>query len=340
MGHSLISYNPTLAKQIIRSPERYSIEQYLSPACSPELIKTYDRLFGTHLNGPIDRTGQLPSYLNVKVTEPIPSIDNFDMSFEAVCEQRAKELGALGEYINVLWSGGLDSTFTIFCLLQHLPADQIRVVGTYASIIESGDLFDNHIKNRVECNIGVIDRDIFVGPQELYVSGILGNQVFGAGNIFGNKFPANFGSLSTIHKDYTKHIPEDILEMLDPVIKAFPRKIETVEDFRWFIMFNFTWQAMKWEINTNLTDDYFGRVLGFFDHDNFQKWALTSKDPWQLDPANNLTHRWQMRDLLDRWLGPNNYARQKDKSLSILFAKRKTWFAILDNYTNIHFEGR
>jgi hypothetical protein len=76
----------------------------------------------------------------------------------------------------------------------------------------------------------------------------------------------------------------------------------------------------------------------FFDSTEIQQWSMSTKEPKQLDPADNLTHRWQMRQLIDRWIGPNNYTRSKDKAVSVLYTKKHEWFALLDNYTNIYFK--
>ena len=63
---------------------------------------------------------------------------------------RCIELLSTGKQINVAWSGGIDSTFVLFSLYNYAnDKSQISVYGTYNSIIESGDLFDRFIKNRI-----------------------------------------------------------------------------------------------------------------------------------------------------------------------------------------------
>lgn len=335
MSQSILAYNPVLVKKLILGKPSEVLKPFLTDIT---LFKKYQVVFGRrYINSMIDRTGQLPHFLKVKQLDHLPSPK--EISFENAVEARAKSLLSHNRHIRVLWSGGLDSTFTLFALLQYAQPGQVSVFGTYSSIMESGTLFDKHIRTRVEFDIGVFTQDLKPNKDYMFVSGMLGNQIFGPGNIFDNEgCPKQYGSLENIYSDYQKVVNEEVLEFLNPSIKAFPKSLETVEDFRWYLMFNFPWQSLRLENNIYLPEEQYGTIIPFFDSVEIQQWALTTTDPRQKDPNDILTHRWQMRDLINRWIGLNEYTARKDKTVSILYTKPKDWFALLDNYTNIYFK--
>ena len=332
MTQQLLSYNARLVRQLYNNAHtRHQLNDYLGLGD----FLTHERVFGSQINAVIDRTGAIPHFLDIKITEPIPT-ELTTMSFDDVVRARAKELVAQNKPIKVMWSGGLDSTFTLFVLREYAQKGQLSVFGTWGSILESGDLFDLYIKGRTPHEIGVFGKDLNLDTDAIVVSGMLGNQVFGPANIINDAFRCNYGTMDMINQPYEKSIDPFICEFLDPSIKASPKKIETLADFRWWMMFNYSWQSMKWEYNAYLPATQFGKIVGFFDDIRFQQWALSTKDTWQLDPTNHLTHRWQMRKIIDQCIGPNDYTKTKDKSVSVLYTKNKSWFALLDNYTNIH----
>lgn len=334
MTQTILAYNPVLTKKLLLGRPNTLLTPFLTDI---SVFHQYQKVFGKHINSMIDRTGQMPHFLKVTNLNPLP-IPAY-ISFEHAVELRAKYLLAKNKHVRVLWSGGLDSTFTLFALLQYAQPGQVSVFGTYSSIIESGTLFDKHIKDRVEYDIGVFSQDLKPNKDFTYVSGMLGNQVFGPGNVFDlNGFPKQYGSPETIFRDYRTVIDEEVLEILDPSIKTFPRKLESVEDFRWYLMFNFPWQSLGLEHNIYLPEEQYGKIHPFFDSIEIQQWAMTNTESRQLDPDDMLTHRWQLRKLIDRWIGPNEYTKNKDKTVSILYAKPTGWYALLDNYSNIYFK--
>ena len=293
-----------------------------------------------------DRTKQLPHFLNITAdAHPMPGkVEKYNRSFWDVTEQRARELLSLDKPINVMWSGGIDSTYILY-VLQHYAndPDQIRVYGTYNSIIESGDVFDRHIKNNFRHYIKVASpntenfKDIKDG---IFVSGMCGNQLFGpTDNMFaqGGKgmFHHTLGTPETIYKPYEKHINPDLLDFFWPMIKASPRKIETVADLRWYCIFNLDWYTAIYEHRIQIEKQYAENIYGFFDSIPFQEWAINTKEPFTKIKGNPLTHRWQMRDVLKEF-GLSHYATHKDKKISNFAFLDSNWMLLLDGYQNIY----
>jgi len=312
---------------------------------SRKLFDNYER-FGLNKHNMIyDRTGSIPHYLNISSLHPIPTLQpDFNLTFFECAEQRTKELLALDQPINVMWSGGIDSTFILFMLRHYAnDPDQIRVYGTYNSIIESGDLFDRRIKDNFEYFIKVPSSNQFNFTEfdGIYVSGMCGNQLFGpTDNMFATGGTAMFhhtlGTPDTIYEDYHTNIDPELLEFLDPAIKASPRKIETVADLRWYCIFNLDWYTALYEHKTHLAEIDVARIHGFFDTDNFQQWAITTKEPFTKVKGNPNTHRWQMRDILAELFNEPNFARNKDKRISNFRVLDPFWLFLMENYNNMY----
>lgn len=312
----------------------------LSDNCS-QVFKDYDKFGLNNYNSVFDRTNVLPHYLKIaKDIHPIPTA-LCNKSFYEVSEDRAKKLLSLDVPINVMWSGGLDSTYILFILKYFAnDPDQVRVYGTYNSIIESGDLFERRIKNEFKYNIKV-SQDNFSNYEHdgIYVSGMCGNQLFGpTDDMFATGSTAMFhhtlGTPKTIYEPYTTINPE-ILEFLDPIIKSSPKKIETIADLRWLCIFNLDWYTAIYEHKILLPKSKYEKIHGFFDYDEFQSWAINTKEPFTKIPGNPNTHRWQMRQVLSEMFGEKHYAENKSKRISNFSVFNSFWLLLLENGDNI-----
>ena len=318
----------------------------LSDRFSDRLLDNYDYFnLNTH-NMVYDRTGILPHFLNITPDlHPMPGNEpGYNKDFFSITEDRAKELLSLGKPINVMWSGGIDSTYILFVLKYFAnDPDQIRVYGTYNSIIESGDLFDRRIKTEFKHHIKVTASNEF-NCQELdgiYVSGMCGNQLFGpTDNFFANGDTAMFhhtlGTPETIYESYKQHIDPALLEFLQPVIDASPRKIETVADLRWYCIFNLDWYTAQYEHKVGLPEKVAKNIYGFFDSIDFQKWAINTKEPFTKIKGDPNTHRWQMRQVLSELFDEPHYATNKDKKISNFAGVKRNWICLLNNYRNVY----
>jgi hypothetical protein len=323
-----------------------NVQEFLSKDYTDSLFDTYQK-FGLNAHNVVyDRTKQIPHYLNITPDmHPMPSkIDGYNKSFWEITETRAKQILSLNKPINVMWSGGIDSTYILF-VLKHFAndPDQIRVYGTYNSIIESGDLFDRVIKKNFKYTINVARQNNlnFEDPNCVYISGMCGNQLFGpTDNFFANGKEAMFhhtlGTPETIYESYEDNINESLLEFLSPIIKSSPRKIETVADLRWYCIFNMDWYTAVYEHKTQLSEEQFKRIHGFFDSFEFQEWAINTKEPFTKIKGNPNTHRWQMREILADMFLEKHYANFKDKRISAFSIQNPYWIFLLDNYRNVY----
>jgi hypothetical protein len=339
---NILFYNVGFTKQVIdKNPE--SISEFLNPDYK-QLFDFYDK-HKMNMNVVYDRTGNTPHYLKIKPDLlKIPTVDStFNKSFRQCVEERTKHLLSLGKRINVVWSGGIDSTLVLFAFLHYCnDPSQITVYGTYSSVLESGSLFDKVIlPSGVHHKIKVSSRRDFddCPEDEIFVTGFFGNQLFGpTDNFTTNKtvktdisfFHHQFNGTDPLD-DYTKYIDPELHEFLTPCIKASPKPIETLRDLRWWFIFNLDWYTAEFatRINTKQQDNQYH----FFNTDDFQRYVITTKEPFTKEVGNPLTHRWVMRELIEEWSGDSHYAWNKPKGVSNLGNPNPTWLFLLDDYS-------
>ena len=88
--------------------------------------------------------------LNIKVlknTLPPYKEVNVGEDLFALLDKKTKEVCSLGRYVDVLWSGGLDSTATLLLLKDRAEKDQLRVIMSEGSIEEYPLLYDKLVKH-------------------------------------------------------------------------------------------------------------------------------------------------------------------------------------------------
>lgn len=332
----VLYYNVFSVPNLIET-DRKTVEPYLSKEYSDSLFSVYQKYKMDAVNVVYDRTGKTPHYINFKQDLfPIPDHTGFNKQFSQIVEERAKELLALDKPINVVWSGGIDSTLALFALIQFCnDPKQITVYGTYSSILESGNLFEKYIlPTGVNHRITTSSQKEFKDPNAIYVTGFMGNQLFGPTDDFSKNstislFHHQFNS-KDIEDPYESCVPEELLDFLLPSIKASPRKIETVRDLRWFLIFNFDWYTGKFD--AMVATDNRDKVYHFFDTEDFQRYAVTTKEPFTKVKGNSLTHRWVMRELIEEYSGDRYYAWNKPKGISNLSNKSPSWLFLLEDY--------
>jgi len=339
----ILHYNYSSVIDKIKKGEMNSISPYISKDFSIDLFNKYEK-FGLHRNAVYDRSEAIPHYLNMSSSHPMPFYDpNFNKSFYEIAEERAKELIDLNLAIRVCWSGGIDSTFVLLMLSKFAAKNQIIVYGSYASIIESGDVFDKFIKQKFNYKIQVypnkeMKRDT---TGSILVTGYQGNQLFGpTDNFFASErqvafFHHTMGTKETIYEDYRKHVNPELLEFLQPAIDRSPKKIETICDLRWYCIFNMDWYNGLYFMKSEMSEDAYDNTYHFFDTEDFQKWAIHTKEPFTKIKGDPNTHRWQMREFIAD-CGLVDYSKNKSKAISNFCSNEGHWLFLLDNLENIY----
>lgn len=277
--------------------------------------------------GYIDRSGTVPSLMPVSF-DPLPQTDHLyrTKNYVDVCLSRAQELLNTGRHINILWSGGLDSSLALFALLrQATNIDQLSVICTFNSIVESGKMFDQLIVPsgvrvkfdvtalNVDCNYCYDEED----PSQLYVNGHCGDQMFGPRI-----------SMTDSNVRPTDHwsgaYDPAILDVLEPTFKHSARSIETVRDARWWMFFNFTWTTVYYDNAIGRQPNMAARIIPFYGSDSFQTWAVNT-DTWY---SQDQGYRTPARKALSQLIDYQYYIDHKEKVWSLSWLPNAKWYAI------------
>ena len=209
-----------------------------------------------------------------------------------------------------------------------------RSLGTYNSVIESGDMFDRLIKEKISHNI-TAGFTFNHSSEELYITGANGNDLFYIGQKPNERDSwMNFKNptipfVELLDKPYQEVLQENNLEFLDPVIKKSPRTIETLQDLRWWVSFVFNWQTCKYTIQN---------TESFYDSDtfnDFQKWSMLNTDKPTLT-GDFSDERWQIRKLIVEYSGDNKFSKNKENLTSVLRPFEEDWLFLLNDGTNVY----
>lgn len=346
----ILTANQNIVNQLIDSgkmPEQYLTDNYEQKYQFYKKFSTTGKFF-------YDRSGTISHYLNIDSTKsPIPSSNNFNLSFSEVVEKRAKELLALGKPINVSWSGGLDSTFILFTL-KHYANDplQIKVYGTYNSIIESGHMFDKYIKNTFRYNIrtnrSYENNYKDIPDNEIILTGAPGNDIFykdigTATSSPINKYDAWMKFRNYVEQPifvyadqpYEKVLDDDNLQFLQEFVKKSPRKIETLQDLRWWVCFCFNWYTTLNNCSIGVGPETAKKIYSFYNTDDFQLWSMYNKDP-TTKVGDYSDDRWQLREMIAEYTGDNFYATKKQNFLSVLSTFGNEWLFLMNDHSNVY----
>jgi hypothetical protein len=292
----------------------------------------------------VDRTKSIPHFLDIDYSyAPIPVNPNFDLDLTTIVKNRCLELLSTGKQINVAWSGGIDSTFVLLSLHYYAnDPEQVRVYGTYNSIIESGDLFDKFIKDRMHYCIKVNKpaNGNFTDTDCIYVTGGMANQVFTQSLLHSKRdyildFKDNYSVETTLDLFYKDVLTDSCLQFLEPSILNIPRNIYTIQDLRWFMNFNFSWYNVLTSPLIGLDKDNATRIHAFFNTDEFQLWAIHNTDI-STKTGDYTDERWQLREAITEYTGDSYYSNNKKKFTSVLSPIPHNWLYLLNDYTNVY----
>jgi hypothetical protein len=323
----IILYNGKTCENYHRISSKFKV----LPNYSEELQKHYVRLNQNFNDIFFDRTGILPKLFKTK-DFPLPLTDKYvEKSFETVCIERAQELINTNKVINVWWSGGLDSTCIIASIIPLLKnREQLVIQMTHSSIVESGTMFENYIRNNFKYNLLPITGRRYVPKDELSISGFVGNHIMGQGST-NQSYPfEDWDKPWQIFVDKHPRIRSESLEFIEPVMQIYP-KLNTFFDFMRFYMIVFKWNQ---DLYLHHIRDF--EHESFYDTKEFQQWAMYSNE---LPYANGLV-KLPMKQIIQRVFPDENYYyNKKARASQLLLPEIKTWAFILEDRTVVNGGG-
>jgi hypothetical protein len=274
--------------------------------------------------GLIDRTGTVAQPVNYHVPRPwrVPTKEHsLDQAVAAI----VNDVASLGGMINIMWSGGIDSTLiTTAFLKHHQDLSQLRILYSPWSTYEHPEYL-NFLKKFPSVELIDISGDVYLNTAALdgvYVVGDGGDESHASlDNSFYNKYGG--AELQTNWLDFFAQHNLDC-EFLDFCTEFFSRSgrdINTVLEARWWFYisckFYGTFFETKWPYffcgYDNFSPD---RLISFFDNDHYQNFIYYNTD--LIMQGNNYSNwRQFIKDYCCEFDGFKNWAETHKKINSV-----------------------
>ena len=127
-----------------------------------EILEAKEVRLKTRIGGAsqIDRLGEISFGLNCKNLDPLPPNEEWvnPPKLITILSHAAEKLCKKNKKIDVLWSGGIDSSISLLLLKEHAEKDQLGVIMSEGSIDEYPRLYESLIKHMPH----VINRELNV----------------------------------------------------------------------------------------------------------------------------------------------------------------------------------
>jgi len=228
-----------------------------------------------------------------KILDPIPPLDavgTFDQIADSTGEHLLRESVRERRGIQVLWSGGIDSTVALIALCKAAfnPSlrSRIEVVCSGHSIAEYPRFFSEHIAGKLNCQIttGAVGESL--DDSKPIVTGEHGDQIFGSLKlqpIFARgeaQLPYRSMLFQLIDTGVVASaMVGRIVDLLQRQVDHAPVRITTVYDYFWWLNFSLKWQHVTLRVPVYRGERFWPTYLAlrhFFRGRAFQLWALTN----------------------------------------------------------------
>lgn len=275
---------------------------------------------------PYDRTGQVQSPLNLYHRPWQSPTDH--ISLDLALEKRVQQLLSSGQRVNLMWSGGIDSTTVVTAFLKHTNnLQQIRVLYTPFSTYEHPQYLEFLKQWPVE-SID-ISGDTYLNTcfDGIFVTGDGGDEFTGS---IDESFFERYGPgvLTMPWTDFfqQQNNNSSFLEFCEQYFSISALPINTVLQARWWfyaICKNTVQLFAKLPLFASYKNFGADRLFGFFDCESFEQYIF-----WNQDTVINDTYRsWKQQfknycfelDGFEDW--KNNY--QKINSKQVMHYSRK-----------------
>ena len=264
----------------------------------------------------VDRNDLLPHFLPIVNICPLPDMSKKKvLPYYDINIMEAETILKMGKRINVMWSGGIDSTSVLSSfLIAGAKPDQLYVTMTTDSIDEYPWFYHNIIDGKIE-------HSNFVTPIEQQLLSLSEDFVHVTGEHLGSYTGGIYHENEDHNASYKKYLDPEIVEFLSPSINACPRPIVNMSDYRWYTKIYLTWQG--WHIRKFLLSDYFtNNLIHFGNNDLFHYWTLFTEDKedWHFAKIGH-------KKIIFEYTKDEEYFRTKERQKSII------------TYNNSHIQG-
>ena len=217
-------------------------------------------------------------------------------NFMDLSVSRIRELTDHDQHVNVLWSGGIDSTFIMTLMIDTGIADELYRQGRLTiglnqdSIRENPVFYERFIKPRyIDCVVQA--NHILIDPREneVIITGEMADNL--VGSLTMKSCVDYYNDFGVVHQPYAKAIdwmsrklqkPEAkqaLQTFIERTVEHSPVELTSCHDLLWYLNFNFKWQAVNFRIVSHAKDEATGNQLiknlkHFFNTENFQQWSM------------------------------------------------------------------
>lgn len=316
----------------------------------------------------VDRTGKLDTPFKFHVLHPIPSLGTDPGPLADLMKNRVRQL--LDQYIRpgteqklqVLWSGGIDTTAVVVALLEIAREDEKpRILIRYCarSVTEYPLFFDKFIKDKFPCKeITGHVRDAFDDgptvtgdPADMLMGTLVMAGAFKGRKVNGHPNALHFG----LEKDWRQVIPawmkergllgntaasvQDWLAWMEPFVQASPIPIITVFDWLWWVTYALKYQHDLMRVFYNretIPEELRWNVVNFFEPDEFHRWSFHHHADKMPDKTVWASYKLPLKDYICQHTKDEEYRKFKTKVQSV----RNSWgfeLAITEQWEVIRF---
>jgi hypothetical protein len=246
-------------------------------ALNPGIFNEQDLMY-------IDRMAIFGNDPDIIVLQPLNDFDKTQVyDFNQLVETRVKELISLSkqrnEPLQLMWSGGIDSTSIYCALMTYLENPQnLIIIGNKNSSVEYPDLYNKIIQKHKFIDIGVasigINLNNLFTDTSIIISGELADQLFMA-QIIG-KLPE---TVTDWNVDPWQLLLNTDMQQYHSTVEYFvnnyPTTITTVKQFLKAVRFNFKYQRVQLRKCNFITNAVLNKNLfNFYDTKEFNFYAL------------------------------------------------------------------
>jgi hypothetical protein len=235
-------------------------------------------VFSNHPRGfPSDRTGTIKTPIKYHVPRSWTCPEH-SITLDQAMQIRVKEIESKGQRINVMWSGGIDSTAVVNAFLLNLKdLKQLRVIYSPYSEYEHRHYLQ-YLKDRgietVDMS-GTVYLDTYFDG--IFVTGFGGDESHAS---LDESFLLEYG-YEALHRPWrdffwAKRQDNDFMDFCEMYFSLAGRKINTVLEARWWFYINSKMHALLqiqnifWSDYPNYNKDL---VLAFFDCDAYEQYV-------------------------------------------------------------------
>jgi hypothetical protein len=284
----------------------------------------------------IDRTGSVTLPLNYYIQRPWV-VPTQKLTLADALKERVDNLLALKQKINIMWSGGIDSTATVTAFLKHTTdKQQLRILYSPFSTYEHPEYL-TFLKKFPDVELVDISGTVYLDSQfdGIFINGHGGDEIMAS---LDESFFTEYGyeRLFKSWQDFFYQLNPDnnFIEFCEKYFAQSGRPIDTLLEARWWFYAICKNDSLLHETKLpyflNYNNFKWNQVQGFFDCNEFEKYIY-----WNIDTvlSSNKYNSWKqiLKDYCYEFDGQLDWAENKEKVGSSQFSLYTSKKLILNN---------